>query len=74
MIRVVVQNQHLTTSLLWYDTAVEVERHKDVEEVTEVVVHVAGGVQLDNQGGRVDCRIALHFIFTFYKVAQFRTP
>ena len=74
MIGVVVQDQHLTSSRLWYDTAVEVERHENVEEVTEVVVHVAGGIQLDHQGGSVDCLIALHPLFDFYQVSQFRTP
>ena len=59
MIRVIVQDYHLTTSRLWRQAFVEVEGQEHVEEVTEVVVHVAGSVQLHNECGGVDGHITL---------------
>ena len=59
MVRVIVQDYYLATSRLWRYAVVEVEGQEHVEEVAEVVIHVAGGVQLHNECGGVDGHITL---------------
>ena len=49
---------HLSLLHWGVQAVIELKTEVDVEEITEVVVHVTGGVQLDYQGGPSDGEVA----------------